>query len=105
MLLQFPATATLLAGPEKVTVELKQPTVIVTTTDWPGDSFPLDGLTEAPWLDADQLTDFFPTLISFVEHVQEPPVGLILQLGSLGKVKLVGLTDSLGGFGLGVGLG
>ncbi len=76
---------------------------MLTTTESPGDSFPLDGLTEGALPDADQLRDVFPTLVSVVEQIQEPPVGLPWQL--LGTEKLVGLTDSLGGFGVGVGVG
>jgi hypothetical protein len=77
---------------------------MATRTDSPGERVPPDGLTEAPLLDADQLRDFFPTLVSVVKQVQgPPPLGLPWQ--SLGTEKLVGLTDSLGGFGLGVGVG
>jgi hypothetical protein len=55
-------------------------------------------------LEADQVRDFFPMLVSVVIQVQgPPPLGLAWQ--SLGTEKLVGLTDSLGGFGVGVGVG
>jgi len=83
---------------------LAQSTVMATRTGAPGERVPLDGLTEAPLLDADQVRDFFPTLVSVVIQVQgPPPLGLAWQ--SLGTEKLVGLTDSLGGFGVGVGVG
>src|SRR2546421_9645954 len=98
-------TSTLLAGPEKVTVTLTHPCPeMVTSIDFPGESVPLDGWTGAP-RDADHLRETLPVLVSVVEHVQEPPVGLDLQFGSLNKVKLVGLADSLGGLGVGVGVG
>src|SRR5258708_35154937 len=74
-----------------------------TTIDSPGESVPLDGLTEGALPDADQLRDVFPTLVSVVEQIQPPPVGLLLQ--SWGTVKLIGRTDSLGGVGVGVGVG
>ena len=64
--IQVIVTSTLLAGPEKVTVYLEQPTVIATRTDCPGESFPLDGLTEAPLLDADHFRETLPVLVSFV---------------------------------------
>ncbi len=76
---------------------------MATRIESPGDSVPLDGLTVAPLLDADQLREAFPVLVSVVKQVQEPPVGLAWQ--SLGTEKLVGLTDSLGGVGVGVGVG
>jgi len=66
MLLQFTVTSTLLAGPEKVTVTLTHPCPeMATSIDFPGESVPLDGWTEA-LLDADHFRETLPLLVSFV---------------------------------------
>jgi len=81
---------------------------MATCTEAPGESVPPGGLTEAPLLDADQVNDVCPSLVSVVVQIQLPPVGLLWQ--PLGTEKMVGLTTSLGGgrgvgVGVGVGLG
>ncbi len=68
----------------------------------------MDGLTEAPALDADHFKSTFPVLVSIVIHDQKPPPVIPVlneQFGSLGGLKLVGLTDNFGGVGVGVGFG
>lgn len=87
-------------------------TEMVTFSDFPADSVPLDGLTVSLLLvDADHFKADLPSLVSVTTHDQRPaaltaPVALVdEQFESSGGLKLVGLADNFGGVGVGVGFG
>jgi len=68
---------------------------------------PLDGLKPTPdvLLEADQLRSLWPVLVRVAVQIQKAAVLENEQLGSPGRLKLPGLTESTGGVGVGVGVG